>query len=373
MNVREVGWLIFLVGLPFAHLLFRPHLDIWHGQAVWAQGWIITLFALSLGSESKPLTPNRPLAAFVAWIGLITLWAWVHTIIKQKIYPVPMLQGVGHLLLLVMVYSAAMTTWTTRFVGHLTRWMAYMGIVVLLYCGLQLLNLDQFFTQLDTSIKRDALVGTVGNPSHLATHLSLLLPLCLLWTPWWSIAVIGVLLMTQSLGGQVAALAIGAWWVWHTNRRWLWVVGLCGLVGGVWLLTHLDSFNPHGRLKAWGMFYQMFQQRPITGLGAGSIMEFSRTITDGTNFFFGWRHVHNEFFQAAIEYGVIGVGFIGWMMWELVGSLRRLHKTPLVVALSAILIAFGMNSLVNFPAHLWVTGSYAFVAYCGLRVLAEGT
>ena len=368
MSLREVGWLIFLVGLPFAHFLFKP-LDLWHGQALWAHGWIILLFALSLGSPGKTLPRNRPLTALVMWIGLTTLFVWWRTMVDQKTYPVIMLQGTTHLLLLVMVYFAAMTTWTTAFVGRLTRYLTYAGIVVILYCVLQILNLDQFLNHLGGPTKHDELVGTIGNPSHLATHLSLLFPLFLLWFPLWSVALLGVLLVTQSLGGQIAAFAVASYWVWHGQRKWLWVVGAVGLGGLFYLVTHLSNFNPHGRFTAWQAFYHIFQQRPITGLGIGFINVFSQTVTNSAAPLFQWRHAHNEFFQMAIEHGIIGLGFLGWLLWELVGTIRRLPKTPLVVALSGILIAFGINSLVNFPMHLWVTGSYAFVSYCGLKVI----
>lgn len=98
-------------------------------------------------------------------------------------------------------------------------------------------------------------------------------------------------------------------------------------------------------------------------------MEFSRTIPNVGHPLSTWRHVHNEFFQVAIEYGVIGLIFIFWMIRDCIREVIRLPKTPLVVTLSAILLALGVNSLVNFPVHLWVTGSYALVAYCGLRVV----
>lgn len=372
MGIREVGWLIFLVGLPFAHFLFKP-LNLWQGQALWAQGWIILLFSLSLGNPGKTLPPNRPLAAFIAWVGLTTLFIWWRTMVDQKTYPILMLQGTTHLLLLVMAYSAAMTTWTVTFVGKLVKALALAGIAVITYCVLQLLNLDQFLNQIDYWKNHDALVGTMGNPSHLATHLSLLFPLLLLCAPLWSLALIGILLVTQSLGGQVATFAVASYWAWHGKKKWFWVVGIVGVVGLIYLATHQDHFNPHGRFKAWSIFYQMFQQRSITGWGVGSVMAFSRTITDSTSPLFQWHHVHQEFFQVAIEHGVIGLGFLWWMLWELVGTIRRLPKTPLVVALSGILLAFGINSLVNFPAHLWVTGSYALVAYCGLKVIEAET
>ena len=371
MTIREVGWTVFLVGLPFAHFLFRP-LDLWHGQAIWSQGWILALFALSLGSDGRKISPNRPLAAFIAWIGLVSLWMWVHTMTTQKIYPVPMLQGLMHLVLLLLAYQAAVTTWTTEFIGLLTRRMVWVGVAVIGYGLLQLMNLDQFLNSLEGT-KKDELVGTIGNPTHLSAQMSLLAPLLLLWCPWALIGVLVIFSVTQSLGGQLACLVALAWWGWHQERKWLWVAGGLSLLGGLWVWLHPGLLNPHGRLKAWGIFYQMFQSRPITGLGPGSIMEFSRTITDGTNFFYGWRHVHNEFFQAAIEYGVIGLGLILWMCWDIGRTIHRLKKTPLVVALSGTLIAFGVNSLVNFPAHLWLLGSYALVAYCGLKVIEAET
>ena len=372
MSLREVGWLIFLVGLPFAHLLFKP-LDPWHGQAVWAQGWITVLFALSLGLGGR-VKGNRPLGALVAWIGFITLSVWVKTILVQKVYPVPMLQGVMHLVLLLFAYYAAVTVWNGPFLIKLTRWMAYAGVVILGYCVLQLLNLDQFFKPIDVT-STDVLVGTIGNTTHLSTHLALLLPLFLLQPKriWWLWSGITIALITYSgsLGGQVAALGVLVWWAWHKSKHIFFGVCALGTLGVLWVVFHSALLNPHGRLMAWGRFYEMFARQPITGIGPGYVMEASRLITNGSAPMFGWRHVHNEYFQMAIEYGIIGLGLVGWMMWEIVCLVKRLPRSPLVVALSAVLIAFGLNSLVNFPSHLWVLGSYALMAYCGLQVLGE--
>ena len=98
-------------------------------------------------------------------------------------------------------------------------------------------------------------------------------------------------------------------------------------------------------------------------------MEFSRTLPNAGHPLSTWRHVHNEFFQVAIEYGVIGLTCLLWMVKDCVRDALKLPKTPLVIALTGILLAALMNSQVNFIVHLWAVGSYVLVAYCGLRVI----
>lgn len=373
MSVREVGWLVFLVGLPFAHFVFKP-LDPWHGQAAWAQGWVVVLWAISVGLGGRA-KGNRPLGALVAWIGLIALSVWVKTILVQKVYPIPMLQGLMHLTLLLLAYQAAVTCWTTAFLLKLTRYLAYAGVVILGYCVLQLCNLDQFFKSIDGTIKHDTLVGTIGNTTHLSTQLALLLPLLLLqptriWRVWAGVT-LALIVYAGSLGGQVAALGVLLWWTWQMSKKLFVGVLLAGLVGAGWIALHPAWLNPYGRFMAWGYFFEMFARNPITGLGSGYVMEASRLITDPANPLFGWRHVHNEYFQLAIEWGLVGLGLVGWMLWETGQRVCRLPKSPLVIALAGILIAFSLNSLVNFPAHLWGSGSYALLAYCGLHVLGD--
>ena len=379
MRWGEVGWLIFLAGLPFSHLLNRS-LDPWHGQTLYAHGCLVVLWAYSFVSN-KPTKPNWPLAGWVAWVGALSLWLWTNTIIQHKIYSLPLLLGVFHCLSILLFYQAAVSCWTVSTLETICVWIARAGVLVLAYCGLQLLNLDQFFQDLHRSDANDLLVGTIGNPAHLGAYLACLLPLTLLRPGWrWkgiSVSILGLaaylLLVEKSVGGSLAATGALLWCGWHWARKWFWglvvVLGILGVVA----LGRTEILSNHGRFDAWKAFYDIFQQRPITGFGPGFVMELSRSFDDANSPLRQWRHVHNEYFQVAIEHGLIGLSLVGWLLWDYWRTVWRLPKTKLVVACSGMMLAFLLNSLVNFPAHLWLTGSMGLTAYCGIKVIAADT
>ena len=379
MRWGELGWGLVLAGLPWSHLLARPHLDIWHGQTLWAQAGGLLVFTLALGQPSQSLPANRPLAGFLLWVGSLTLWLWVTAITLHHVYPLAMLQGIGHLTILLFWYLSAMSLWTSAMLERFLRLLRWVGMSLLVYGGLQLLNLDQFFNPLDPGRPHDQLVGTVGNPSHFAAQLAMLLPLYL-WAPtrwerWMTVPCLGLLAMTDSIGGQGAAVAVLGWWGWQQfkgRRRWLVLGGmsLLGLLGIGWCVwAQPNGLNPYGRWQAWQEFYKLFVHQPITGFGSGYIMELSRVVNDTNTPINHWRHVHNEYFQIAIEYGLIGLGLVGWMVIDLIRRTFCLHPSSLLLTCWGVLIAFGLNSLVNFPAHLWGVGFLALIAYCGLQVL----
>jgi hypothetical protein len=372
MSRREFSWVIFLAGLPFAHFLFRP-LDLWHGQALWAQGWIVLLMAYSLGQSSKHLTTraNVPLGWFVAWVGMMSLVMWVNAMKTQNVYPIALLPYLMHLLLLVWFYQAAMMTWTVEFLTVLLRWMARAGVIVIVYCFLQALQLDQFLKSVDNH-SISVVVGTIGNPSHLAIQLAILIPLFLLQNRWywkgWALVAFGLLLMTHSAGGQVSALIALWWWALRRQQQLIPLMALFTIIVLLFVVRHPTTLNPFGRFEAWAKFNEFFRQQPITGMGPGFIMEISKGIPK-ESVIYHWRHTHCEFFQIAIEYGLIGFGLISWLIVDAFKRMWTLPQTPLVVALSCMLIAFFVNAWVNFPAHLWQIGSYALVAYCGLQMI----
>lgn len=377
MRLRELGWGLFLAGLPWAHLLFRPSLDPWHGQAVWAQGWGLCLVSLWIWQGGTPIW-NPALAAWCLWVGISWLVQWNLLIITQHLYPLPLAMGLLHFLCLLGFYLAATATWNYRLLQHLLRWMARSAVVVLLYCGLQLLNLDQFFSNLDPQIFRDEVVGTIGNPSHLAAQLACCLPLFLLqpqlrWKVWVCLT-IGLLLVLKSFAGMLSAWIAVAVFLWTrpSNRRETAVFLLLGLCVATFLYYRTDWLNPHGRWEAWGEFWRIFERRPITGFGQGFIMELSREIPN-TSRIFQWRHVHNEYLQLAIEQGVVGVACAGWFLYGLVHATRRAVASPERTSLLAMLLAFLVNAMLNYPAHLWQVGIYGLVAVCGLQVLARDT
>ena len=377
MSLGRAGWAIFLAGLPFSPFLFRG-LDLWHMQTAWAQAWTFALFSLSLYRvQHIRIYENKPFAAWILWTGFWFLFTWYGFIAQSKVYPLGMLQGLFHCLVIVLFYMAFVRTWTFRTFETVLKAIAYSGLLILLYCVVQLLNLDQFFHSIDKMDHSDVMVGTIGNPSHLGTHLALLVPVFAYHKGrFWTIAALisGVLVvMSQSVGALLALCAGICWMIWFTSKKGSVVLFVIGITAFVWLLFfNKDYLNPHGRIEAWQYFWKIFSApsggKPVTGQGVGFIMEISKTVTSGP--IFQWRHVHNEFFQLAIEQGLIGLGIMFWALFDVWKKVFGLNKSREVICLSTILIIFLVNCLVNFPAHLWVTGSFALMAYCGIYVLA---
>jgi len=376
MRRREIGWAIFLAGLPFSPFIFFQTLDLWHSEALWAQSWVILLFALSLGSNvSRSWITNKPLAALIIWAAAVFLWKWNTTMLKMNIYPLPMLMGMGHLFIIVLFYLTAIRTWSFRTIQVLLKWIGVSGALVLAYCIVQLLNLDQFLNNIDSWTKEDALVGTIGNPSHLGTQLALLTPVFFYNKGWyWKVlgfTSIGVAVATGSTGALVA-LGIGlCYLLWFYNRWASGLLSLCGVGALSYLViykSNLVDFN--GRLDAWSEFFKMFKHEPITGKGLGFIMENSRQDIPNT-ILLKWRHVHLEYFQVAIELGLIGLSLLFWLIYDTIKKVFMTRTSRELVTLSTILLIFMINSLVSYPAHLWVLGSFGLLAYSGIYVLAK--
>ena len=85
---------------------------------------------------------------------------------------------------------------------------------------------------------------------------------------------------------------------------------------------------------------------------------------------YGWGHLHNEFYETFLEQGAIGLGLVGWALWDSICQIPKILTSPLGIALSGLWMAFLLNSLLNFPAHLWVLASFGLLAYSGIYRLA---
>ena len=375
-QLRQGVWLLFLVGLPLASFPLHNNLDLWQAHAYWAQGGILLSVVLWLWGGGK-VRANRPLAAWVAWTGFWVWLTWLRSMTAAKTFPTPLLVPLTHLLLLWLAYLAT-ESWTTDFLRTLMTAMAGMGVVLVAYGFLQAGNLDQFLTNFETVTKRDVIVGTIGNPSLFSTYLSLLVPL-FLWKRWWIPAGATVLLLVllacwyAAVAGLLAFSLVWLWWTWHEHRRTFWVSLSLSLLGGIGLLLtqhqHLTSRLLNGRWEAWSAYWPVIKEHGITGAGIGFVMALSQNIASGP--LFQWRHAHNEYLQVWLEQGLIGLAIIGWLLLDLGRRAWRMSHTDTWLALTGILIAFLFNSLISFPAHLWMTGSFGFLAYCGLLTLED--
>ncbi len=203
------------------------------------------------------------------------------------------------------------------------------------------------------------------------------------------------LAVTQTLTAA-AALALGSTVLWlrevPKRRRVAVVLGsvaglvlLVALVGPlrerVWAkVERADeaglNFVLSGRLDAWRVASRMLLDHPL-GIGHGAFRaDYVPTklalAEEGEAFYRGhlyptFAQAHNEFLQAAAEWGWVGLGLLGWALYLL---LRRLGansgRSDLNSLVWSQLAAYLVLSLTHFPWHIALTG------YPGLLVLGIG-
>lgn len=375
----EVGWILFLAGLPFAPFLDR-RLDLWHGQAQWAIGWVGILW---LWSIEQPAV-HRMNKSFLAWslygfgFFFVSLWQGVAV---AKAYPILMLIACSHFLCIIFFYQAALAFWTPAFLESLCRWVARASACMVVYGFLQICQADPWLKNFDHDQAKNGLhsllIGTLGNPDHLGAYFAMTLPLVWLYRRFWrwriilagQVVLLGWLAIgSQVIGGLVAALAVLLWSVWRRSPRLAYGFGgfLC-CIGGILLWKHPGVIDSNGRFAAWAAFWPLSAQHIAFGTGPGAVLALSQTVTDAA--IKGWGHCHNEYLQVLLEQGLIGLGLVAWGIAATIQRARQLPQTPLVLALSGTGIAFLVNSFYNFPAHLWVLSSLGLLAYCGLWTL----
>jgi O-antigen ligase len=185
------------------------------------------------------------------------------------------------------------------------------------------------------------------------------------------------LVLTQTLA-SLAALAAGAvvlLWLQLPRR-----VALLGLAGGAALAVVLvlavaplrdrvlgklrglaaGDLNEvlTGRLDGWRAALWMMEQHPVTGVGHGAYLpEYVPAklalLDRGVEFLPGqntpmFSNAHNEFLEAAAEWGIPGLLALAWALWVLFGAARRLPERDRALAWSG-LAALTVLSLAYFP------------------------
>lgn len=128
-----------------------------------------------------------------------------------------------------------------------------------------------------------------------------------------------------------------------------------------------------GRLDGWRAAAWMFGQHPLTGVGQGAYQpEFVPAklalLDRGVPFFaaqtqVGFGNAHNEFLEAAADWGLPGLLALAWGGWVLLGALRRMAPEDRALAWAGT-AALAVLALVHFPFRV------ALVAFPALLFLA---
>ena len=319
------------------------------------------------------------------WLGFVTVIFWNIGIVVNNQYNFLIFMPFFNFLCFVLLYKGITEYLNDVDINRILRWFSYVIGIMAIYGILQWFNLDQFHKHFNSNTIPDAVVGTIGNPTHFASWLAICLPiLYYVRTKFRTLFIILtwiVLILTGSLSGIGVAILITLFYFIISKKSLKDVIMTITIFGVKYILISIVILitilfillwvirfdwslflSTSGRFEFWKSLYPIFAQSPIMGGGFGKILSLGNH----------WKHVHNEFYQIAIEGGLIGLGIAIWCIVEYFKKFIRLEKSKLTVCLCSMFIAFLLLSMANFTCHLYLTGILGLFAYAGIYCITKG-
>lgn len=359
--------IIMLVGMSFAPLLL-PNLDMWHAQGIWVQGWLMIAFSWSFFQER---CKNIGLGLLHLWVGFSTLVICYIWQMKGN-YNVSSFFPYFNFLCLLVMYRIIVQSLNNKQVEQILVFFKYVIIITCITCILQLLGLSQFFKLFKPGDSNfgNPCVGFIGNPTHLSGLLASSIPLFLLnpkRQDWVCIVLLLILLAftgttpgDPSISGPIIAAFIFGYYAKRKGFLNLYLIGVA--IVSIFLLKFLPKgfFGFKERIDIWREYFGIFKQMPITGVGLGAVNKVYQASQHPNA-----RHLHMEYFQYALELGLIGLALI---VNIIVSFVKMKSETDVEWVLKASIFGFLISCCFNYPSHLWVPSSWALFCYAALHV-----
>jgi hypothetical protein len=244
-----------------------------------------------------------------------------------------------------------------------------------------------------------ALIGFFSNKNHMALMLATSLPMVALLsgaydrqrnrTPWifigyWVLCIFAVLMTNSRAGVMLSLLAtvlIGIRMLRDQPRRYLiggsiLVLGLAAFVTTLPQVDALfDRFNSVGDDLRWRFAWQsvpLLHEYWLTGSGSGS---FSRLYAVHEKL--AWvkptlvNHLHDDFYQVAIEQGLAGVLLLLLTTFSLISSSARAWlsdpaRRNAIFCSGTIVLLFALHSIVDYPLRRPATFPVLAIAFAML-------
>ena len=347
--------------LPFSALIINK-VDIWHGQGYYAQLAVLLIYSYHLFKK------NKPLSILFGYVGLTTLIQFVSIHIATKQYPVLLFLPFYNFLCIVILFDIITTYCNKDFFYRFIKYFSISFMLVLLYCLVQKLGLDQFYRSIDGAVigNNKEVVGIMGNPMHNSHFIAIGLPVLFILKGWWrKLAIYFALLIivfagsTSGLVVSLAVLIFGQIFLRIFNKWEIGIAILLAILFSIFNIHHFNHiFNPSGRIGIWQGYFPIFNEKPIMGWGLGIINELAKQPK-----FFQWRHLHFEYYHFAVECGLIAVGLAFWAIIDYFRRFKSAAKDQTTVIMASIFLAFLLTALFGFPMHLWVLSVLGIVSY----------
>jgi hypothetical protein len=371
--------------------------------------FVIFLISGTLFINYTRVQDNIPGLNVVPWVGIwflvVTLWGISR--LKAELFSTPiavifylgLLYGIGGIGAISVISYKMSFFWALQLFPQCvavylvfrqpSHWEKYLKLWVVIYFVMGLFTLQNSprgpgdFTSDENDI---CLAFAVGIPY---VFYSSFLPDC---SKKWRYFCYGTLMLmllgvvlSSSRGGFLGVIAVfGAMWWLSVKRGKIAMVGcLVGIVAGSVLLSLLppayladmESINDKEdgtrieRFHTWEIGWEMFKDKPIFGVGAGSFANTSHLYEAKTSWYTGHekslsgRASHSLYFQVIPELGIVGIIIFAYILFylplSLIGKARSLSYENKEERLKKIYL----NILITSMAGYVIAGAFISVAY----------
>ena len=409
----ELNVLIFIliIGISFAQIpmsinQYPPAIDIWQAQGLFIT-WIASLLflvAFVVNPKNKPRR-NIPLMCFCFWIFMksffhlyfwmknmnhIMLWnlltvkeipneAIRFVILKciEGVKQVIQMSVVVNLTVILVIYRTITQYLSKNDIVLSLKFMRGVVLAMMFMCILQKFNLSQIYRLADTQSNwhNNIVTGFIGNGTHLSGLLAMCLPL-FLWKNSREdiLAMILMFILLFSCGTTMNDPSISGFIItmvillnFYKTKWWIKTLVFIGMIVSLFSVYYLpyQFFNDNGRLSEFKVLWdELFLKAPLVGHGASS---FQLYMMQSTNVILKvMSHVHLEYYQIAIEFGIVGLVLFVWMIQDF---FNRKANDRLALVLKSIVLGYLVSGLFNFPFHLWLPSTFVLIAYGGYECL----
>ena len=270
-----------------------------HGIKPYKNKWLMIF--LWVACSSYFIAPRSPIAIF--GIDVTLFWVW------QPMY--------YFLVFAILIFVISSIDFTIIDFSKILRWITWCGFVMACYCLLQFLKLDQLFLA-HTDATYGHMAGFVGNPTHVAPYIGMIIPICLyMRRKTMAITMIVAVLLISSTVAIVSTLAgIFVFFILQSKKSLQRTIVISILVTIVVCLgyKHLPSgyLADNERFMMWGKVINDLripqlegspQIFPMTGMGMGTFKYVFHLQHQNA-----FHQAHNEFVELLYNTGAIGIG-----------------------------------------------------------------
>lgn len=315
------------------------------------------LAALLASINSFPASVNSKNIPFLS-MSLYFLISSVIFITTTKEFHLEYILYLGCFMTLPVFYAVFIKS---HWMDHVEKYMMYSVAVMLIYGVFQMLGCDQFQYNFDPAITiQKTLCGTLGQASNYGGYLAICQPLFFFGKGdsrrkkiLCSLALVltwVTILMTKSAAG----LLVGIMVILYA----LFAYGKYNIPISFHGIAAAGFFSFSGRIEMWKAMLPSFREHAITGGGIGSL--WAKNINIDTTL---WTYAHNEYYQVAYEFGVIGLALVLWCIYD---ALKRYRSNR---RMACIFFGYCMLCLFIPAAHVWPISVVGMTAYASLYVL----